>query len=150
MQVSQCKDQLILDNIQYTVQHNKCACMRVQVQIYIHKMPQLQAFIHTPNRKFNILLFCEANILFTFQLWWSEEKSKYLQNQQESTYCTNSYIQRPRYCICTTGKSVVLHQLLRQKLNWNITHYTHEVKALRKGTSLCHFFHTFNKNSKWT
>lgn len=43
--------------------------MRVQVQIYIHKMPQLQAFIHTPNRKINILLFCEANILFTFQLW---------------------------------------------------------------------------------
>lgn len=79
-----------------------------------------------------------------------KRKSKYLQNQQESTYCTNSYIQRPRYCICTTGKSVVLHQLLRQKLDWNITHYTHEVKALRKGTSLCHFFHTFNKNSKWT
>lgn len=115
----------------------------VQVHIFIQKV-LTSAFIHA-NRKFKILLFCEANI-FTFQL--NEGKRNQTAPTSVRAPIAPTHIQRSRYSICTTGKSVVLHQVLRQKLDWNIAQCTHKVKTARKGTSLCNFFHTFNEELK--
>lgn len=112
------------------------------------KCLQLQTLKHIPNIKTDILLFCKADIFFTFHLWGNEQKLKSLQKYQwqhpshQPIYPEAKALHLHHCRICSPTRSPQAEaQLQHHSVPWHS-------KGTKKRNFILHFFYIFNEEIK--